>query len=220
MKAPSLLATAALLAAGVAPPRQEAVVPAPGEIVARRPQAVEPQRRPVAFRDRVLPAPVNGGYREKGYWVWCGSVAKGDDGRFHCSPRAGPAGWMAVNGEAIHRTLASSMPQPSWGRFTQRGDTLYAHVFEWPRDLPLFSPWTRATSDHRAPRAGGRALPGLHGEQRGLGPGPAATEAAQRARFRASRRPALKSVGPNHGQIRLVRRRGPGVVCGQPRRNR
>jgi alpha-L-fucosidase len=48
--------------------------------------------------------------------------------------------WMAVNGEAIHRTLASSMPQPSWGRFTQRGDTLYAHVFEWPRDLPLVLP--------------------------------------------------------------------------------
>lgn len=31
----------------------------------------------------MLPAPVNGGFRMDGYWVWCGSVAKGEDGNYH-----------------------------------------------------------------------------------------------------------------------------------------
>lgn len=29
------------------------------------------------------PAPVNGGFKMDGYWVWCGSVVKGEDGKFH-----------------------------------------------------------------------------------------------------------------------------------------
>lgn len=29
------------------------------------------------------PAPVSGGFRMDGYWVWCGSCAKGDDGKYH-----------------------------------------------------------------------------------------------------------------------------------------
>lgn len=29
------------------------------------------------------PAPVNGGFAMEGYWVWCGSVAKGEDERWH-----------------------------------------------------------------------------------------------------------------------------------------
>ncbi|CAH1219631.1 hypothetical protein PAECIP111891_04942 [Paenibacillus allorhizoplanae] len=33
--------------------------------------------------ERFLPAPRNGGFRMLDYWVWCGSVIKGEDGRFH-----------------------------------------------------------------------------------------------------------------------------------------
>ena len=37
--------------------------------------------------DRLLPAPVNGGFRMKDYWIWCGSVIRadnpGEDGRYH-----------------------------------------------------------------------------------------------------------------------------------------
>lgn len=29
------------------------------------------------------PAPLNGGFRMDGYWIWCGSVIKGEDGRYH-----------------------------------------------------------------------------------------------------------------------------------------
>lgn len=31
----------------------------------------------------MLPAPVGGGFRMEGYWVWCGSVIKGEDGNYH-----------------------------------------------------------------------------------------------------------------------------------------
>jgi hypothetical protein len=40
-----------------------------------------------SFSDRLLPAPPDGGFRQKDYWVWCGSVVRadkpGEDGRYH-----------------------------------------------------------------------------------------------------------------------------------------
>jgi alpha-L-fucosidase len=61
----------------------------------------------------------------------------GPDGRGAIPPaaveRLGAIGrWMASYGESIYGTSASSKAQPDWGRFTQRGDVLYAHLFEWP----------------------------------------------------------------------------------------
>lgn len=35
------------------------------------------------FADHLLPAPADGGYRERDYWIWCGSVIRGADGRYH-----------------------------------------------------------------------------------------------------------------------------------------
>lgn len=43
--------------------------------------------------------------------------------------------WLKVNGEAVYDTQKTSLPIPSWGVMTQRGDTLlYAHVYDWPED--------------------------------------------------------------------------------------
>jgi len=36
-----------------------------------------------AFIDRLLPAPVGGGFAMDDYWVWCGSVIQGEDGKYH-----------------------------------------------------------------------------------------------------------------------------------------
>jgi alpha-L-fucosidase len=41
---------------------------------------------------------------------------------------------MHVNGEAIYGTTVSPYGQPAWGRYTAKGGTVYAHVFDWPRD--------------------------------------------------------------------------------------
>lgn len=42
--------------------------------------------------------------------------------------------WMEVNGESIYGTTASPFPtQPAWGRYTRKGSSLYAHIFDWPK---------------------------------------------------------------------------------------
>ncbi len=35
------------------------------------------------FKNLILPAPLNGGFRLESHWVWDGSVIKGEDGRYH-----------------------------------------------------------------------------------------------------------------------------------------
>ena len=35
------------------------------------------------FRDRILPTEENSGFNMSDYWVWCGAVIKGEDGKYH-----------------------------------------------------------------------------------------------------------------------------------------
>jgi alpha-L-fucosidase len=42
--------------------------------------------------------------------------------------------WVRVNGEAIYGTTVSPYGMPAWGRYTAKGDKVYAHVFDWPKD--------------------------------------------------------------------------------------
>lgn len=35
------------------------------------------------LKELMLPAPVNGGFKMDGYWVWCGSVIQGEDRKYH-----------------------------------------------------------------------------------------------------------------------------------------
>lgn len=58
---------------------------------------------------RIQPAPMGGGFEMPGYWVWCGSVIKGDDGLFHMFGSRWPRniifhpGWMVAS-EVFHAT--------------------------------------------------------------------------------------------------------------------
>jgi alpha-L-fucosidase len=45
--------------------------------------------------------------------------------------------WMSVNGESIYDADPSPVERPEWGRFTVKGNRVYAHVFEWPSDGSL-----------------------------------------------------------------------------------
>jgi len=47
---------------------------------------------------------------------------------------------MRVNGESIYGTTASLFENLGWGRSTTKGNTLYLHVFNWPRDGKLHVP--------------------------------------------------------------------------------
>ncbi|MGL4739177.1 MAG: glycoside hydrolase family protein, partial [Cellulosilyticaceae bacterium] len=35
------------------------------------------------LKESMLPAPLDGGFKMEGYWVWCGSVVKGEDDKYH-----------------------------------------------------------------------------------------------------------------------------------------
>lgn len=46
--------------------------------------------------------------------------------------------WMDLNSESVYGCGICSLPKPEWGRYTQKGDTIYAHVQEAPLGaLPL-----------------------------------------------------------------------------------
>lgn len=42
--------------------------------------------------------------------------------------------WLEMNGEGIYGTVRTDLPVQPWGVTTCKGDTLYAHVFNWPDD--------------------------------------------------------------------------------------
>jgi alpha-L-fucosidase len=48
--------------------------------------------------------------------------------------------WMRVNGDAIYGTTASPFEDLKWGRATRKGNTVYLHVFDWPKDGKLDVP--------------------------------------------------------------------------------
>jgi alpha-L-fucosidase len=50
--------------------------------------------------------------------------------------------WLKLNGEAIYGTQASPFPFLSWGRATRKGQKLYLHVFDWPKDGKLVVPFS------------------------------------------------------------------------------
>lgn len=50
--------------------------------------------------------------------------------------------WLKTNGEAIYGTSGSPFPYLSWGRATRKGQTLYLHVFDWPKDGKLNIPFS------------------------------------------------------------------------------
>jgi alpha-L-fucosidase/lysophospholipase L1-like esterase len=47
------------------------------------------------------------------------------------------AKWWKVNGESIRHTERTPLAPQSWGESTLKGDRLYLHVFEWPKDGKL-----------------------------------------------------------------------------------
>ncbi|MDE6817403.1 MAG: alpha-L-fucosidase, partial [Lachnospiraceae bacterium] len=38
--------------------------------------------------------------------------------------------WMRVNSDSIYGCGKSSRPKPEWGRYTQNGSILYAHIYD------------------------------------------------------------------------------------------
>jgi alpha-L-fucosidase len=45
--------------------------------------------------------------------------------------------WWKANGESIRGTTRTPLPVQTWGESTLKGNTLYLHVFDWPKDGKL-----------------------------------------------------------------------------------
>lgn len=70
------------------------------------PKAVFAQTDRHAFIEKLLPAPVNGGFSMPDYWIWGSSVIKGDDGKYHMfadrwEKVIGFHGWV-THSEVVH----------------------------------------------------------------------------------------------------------------------
>lgn len=47
------------------------------------------------------------------------------------------AKWTEENREAIYGVSETSFKKPNWGSYTQKGDVVYAHVIDWPKNGKL-----------------------------------------------------------------------------------
>ena len=47
------------------------------------PQLLSAQNSSDSFIDKLLPAPIGGGFQMEDYWIWGSSVIKGEDGKYH-----------------------------------------------------------------------------------------------------------------------------------------
>lgn len=70
----------------------------------------------MSIKDKLLPAPIGGGFRMDSYWVWCGSIIRGEDGKFHMFasrwPKSLPMhpGWLVAS--EIVRAVADTPEGP------------------------------------------------------------------------------------------------------------
>jgi hypothetical protein len=69
------------------------------------------------FLSRLRPAPVAGGFRMDGYWVWCGSCAKGEDGRYHLFASRWPRSMPMHPGWTFHSEIVRAVADRPEGPF-------------------------------------------------------------------------------------------------------
>jgi hypothetical protein len=71
----------------------------------------------MAFIDRLQPAPVNGGFRMPDYWVWCGSVIQGDDGRYHMFAARWPKAYPFFDGYKVYSEIVRAVSNTPEGPY-------------------------------------------------------------------------------------------------------
>lgn len=69
------------------------------------------------FIDKLLPAPVNGGFKMDGYWVWCGSPIKGEDGKYHLFSSRWPDCYPMHPGWLFHSEIVRATAEAPEGPY-------------------------------------------------------------------------------------------------------
>ena len=70
-----------------------------------------------SFQDRILPAPVGGGFSMPGYWVWCGSVIQGEDGLYHMFAARWPQTLPFFNGYLVASEVVRAVSKTPQGPY-------------------------------------------------------------------------------------------------------
>ncbi len=76
------------------------------------------QIQPLNLMERRLPAPRNGGFRMDGYWVWCGSVVRGEDGNYHMFASRWPKGYPMHPGWLVKSEVVRAVSPTPEGPYT------------------------------------------------------------------------------------------------------
>ena len=74
----------------------------------------------MAFIDRIKPAPVGGGFAMDEYWVWCGSVIEGEDGRYHMFAARWPKELPFFEGYEVHSEIVRAESETPEGPYEFR----------------------------------------------------------------------------------------------------
>jgi len=90
--------------------------------------------KPVAYFIRLLAKSAARGGNEL---MNIGPMGNGRIDEADVSILKGIAKWWAFNGESIRGTTRTPLAVQAWGESTRKGNTLYLHVFDWPRDGKL-----------------------------------------------------------------------------------
>jgi len=72
----------------------------------------------MAFIDRIRPAPRCGGFRMDDYWVWCGSVTRGEDSRFHMFASRWPRRYPFFDGYRLYSEIVRASSTTPEGPYT------------------------------------------------------------------------------------------------------
>ncbi len=71
----------------------------------------------MAFIDRLMPAPVGGGFAMEDRWVWCGSAVRGGDGRYHMFASRWPRELPFFSGYITHSEVVRAVADTAEGPY-------------------------------------------------------------------------------------------------------
>jgi len=74
----------------------------------------------MSFIGRLAPAPKIGGFAQEDYWVWCGSVIRGEDGRFHMFASRWPKALPFFAGYLTHSEVVRAVADTPEGPYDFR----------------------------------------------------------------------------------------------------
>jgi len=85
----------------------------------------------IPFRQRLLPAPRGMGFRQEGYWVWCGSAVRGEDGRYHLFASRWPKKYPFFHGYLAASEVVRASADSPLGPYAFEEVVLPARGAQW-----------------------------------------------------------------------------------------